>query len=241
MKGGSLMRPNDFTFKRDLDGITKLNCQSRYDKLVTLVNTVRQNPEARAELDRWDMDFSDDVVKFQVKVLAQNVILFANTKEAARSNGWNNSLKNAKHISSVRLGKWIIVFMPRENEVARQVNQEIRRLSSPMGFMVEDAKMVRLSETRGSPAGAFAQGIRQEIQQGKLQMIVCLVPSNAKDTYDAVKRICCIDNGIPSQVLTTNSLKKNLTSVLTKVSIQMSCKLGGEVWGVNIPVCVLFY
>jgi aubergine-like protein len=208
---------------------------------VRLIDTVRGKPEAKAELDKWEMDFSRDVVKFQTKVLEQNEILFANKKDIAASNGWNNSLKNAKHISSVHLRNWIIVFMPRETESARQVNQEIRRLSSPMGFMVEDAKMVRLSETRGSPAGAFAERIRQEIKQGKLQMIVCLVPSNAKDTYDAVKRICCIENGIPSQLLTSNTLKKNLVSVLTKVSIQMSCKLGGEVWGVNIPVCILFF
>jgi aubergine len=208
---------------------------------VRLIDTVRGKPEAKAELDKWEMDFSRDVVKFQTKVLEQNEILFANKKDTAASNGWNNSLKNAKHISSVHLRNWIIFFLPRESDAARTVNSEIRELSRAMGFIVEDAKMIKLNESRGSPAGSFSEGIRQELKHGKIQMIVCLVPSNAKDTYDAVKRICCIENGIPSQVLTTNTLKKNLKSVLTKVSIQMSCKLGGEVWGVNIPVCIIFY
>ena len=234
------MRPNDFTFKRDLDGITKLNCQLRYDKLVKLVKTVRETPEAKAELDRWEMDFSDDVVKFKTRVLGQEQIFFANKQDTARSNGWNNSLKDAKHISSVHLKNWLIVFLPRESETSMTVNREIIEIGRPMGFVVEDARMIRLQETRGSPAGAFAQGIKQELQKGIVQMIVCLVPSDAKDTYDAIKRICCIENGIPSQVIKANTLKKNTKSVLTKVAIQMSCKLGGEVWGLNIPVCYLY-
>lgn len=71
-------------------------------------------------------------------------------------------------------------------------------------------------------------------------MVVCIVPNTNKDTYDAIKRVCCIDYGIPSQVVTTNILNMNnmnkTKSVVTKVAIQMNCKLGGEIWGVTIPV-----
>jgi aubergine-like protein len=230
------MRPNDFTFKRDLDSITKLNCQARYDKLTNLINTIKSQPEANAELNKWEMNFSEDVVKFETKVMAQNTILFANTKDTAKSAGWNNSLRNARHISSIPLRKWLIVFMPRDQDTARTVNNEIMEISRPMGFEVSEARMVRLPEARGSPAGVFSQTVKSELASGQVQMVVCITPSNAKDTYDAIKKICCIDFGIPSQVLTTNTLKKNLKSVLTKVAIQMSCKLGGEIWGVNIPL-----
>ena len=230
------MKPNDFMFKRDLDGITKLDCQARYDKLVTLVDTVRHQPAAKAELEKWDMDFSEDVVKLDCKVLQQNSILFANTKDTARSNGWNNALRNAKHISSVHLKNWLLLFLPRDQDAARSVNNEIRQLSRPMGFIVEEAISIRLNEERGSSAGTFAQRLKAELTKGRVQMVVCITPSNAKDTYDAIKRICCLEYAIPSQVITSNTLKKNLKSVLTKVAIQMSCKLGGEVWGLNIPV-----
>lgn len=71
-------------------------------------------------------------------------------------------------------------------------------------------------------------------------MIVCIVPNNNKDTYDAIKKTCCIELGIPSQVVTSNILNmQNMNktkSVITKLAIQMNCKLGGEIWGVTIPV-----
>ena len=65
-------------------------------------------------------------------------------------------------------------------------------------------------------------------------MIVCLVPNTSKETYDAIKRICCIENSIPSQVVTSNVLNgQKAKSVITKIAIQMNCKLGGEIWGVG--------
>lgn len=70
-------------------------------------------------------------------------------------------------------------------------------------------------------------------------MIVCIVPNTNKDLYSSIKRMCCIEKGIPSQVVTSRILDGQpgkVKSVITKISIQMSCKLGGEPWGVWIPM-----
>ena len=78
------------------------------------------------------------------------------------------------------------------------------------------------------------------MQSNKPQIIVCIVPNTNKDVYDAIKRTCCNDFGVPSQVVTSNILNMNnmnkTKSVITKVAIQMNCKLGGDVWGLTIPV-----
>lgn len=44
---------------------------------------------------------------------------------------------------------------------------------------------------------------------------------------------------VPSQVIVgrTISKKNMLMSVCTKIGIQLNCKLGGEAWAVEIPVC----
>ena len=94
----------------------------------------------------------------------------------------------------------------------------------------------RLPE-RGSGGSIFASAIRERISASKFQMIVCLVPNTSKETYDAIKRICCVENSIPSQVVTSGVLNgQKAKSVITKIAIQMNCKLGGEIWGVTIPV-----
>lgn len=50
-----------------------------------------------------------------------------------------------------------------------------------------------------------------------------------------MKKICCVEHAVPSQVMCVNTMKKGL-SVATKVAIQMSCKIGGAPWHVKIPL-----
>lgn len=103
---------------------------------------------------------------------------------------------------------------------------------------------VKLSDVRGSVSGVFSNTIRSVIKDCNPQLIVCVVPNTNKDTYDAIKRTCCVEFGVPSQVVTSNILNtQNMNktkSVITKVAVQISCKLGGEIWGVTIPV-YLYY
>lgn len=53
-------------------------------------------------------------------------------------------------------------------------------------------------------------------------------------------KVCCLEYGLPSQVVTSNIINlNNMTktkSVVTKIAVQMNVKLGGEPWGVTIPI-----
>ena len=70
------------------------------------------------------------------------------------------------------------------------------------------------------------------------QMVVVILSSKRKDRYDAVKRICCLEFPVPSQVVTSAIIDdvRKRRSVVTKVAIQMNCKLGGELWTTMIPM-----
>lgn len=106
----------------------------------------------------------------------------------------------------------------------------LRRL---IGNYSELARILCNDETTST----FISAIRNAMNE-QLQMIVCIVPNNKKDRYDAIKKLCCVDLGIPSQVVVSRTLAKKqmLMSVATKIAIQMNCKLGGQVWRVSIPV-----
>ena len=75
------------------------------------------------------------------------------------------------------------------------------------------------------------------------QMVVAIVTSKRKDRYDAIKRLWCLDMPVPSQVVTSQIIEdgKKAKSVVTKVAIQMNCKLGGELWLTRIPVSSINY
>lgn len=62
--------------------------------------------------------------------------------------------------------------------------------------------------------------------------------SKRKDRYDAIKRLCCLEIPVPSQVVTSQIIddERKKRSVVTKIALQMNVKLGGELWATSIPI-----
>lgn len=54
-------------------------------------------------------------------------------------------------------------------------------------------------------------------------------PSSRDDRYSAVKRLCCVDMPVPSQVIVSNTIgqQHKLHSVTQRVALQINCKFGG--------------
>lgn len=56
--------------------------------------------------------------------------------------------------------------------------------------------------------------------------------------YAQIKKKCCLDRFVPSQVICLRTLKnpRGLLSIATKVVVQLNCKVGGAPWSVHIPL-----
>ena len=61
---------------------------------------------------------------------------------------------------------------------------------------VHDAKVLEVPNDRTE---TYLQAIRSEISP-KLQLVVTIFPTSRDDRYSAVKKLCCIDSPVPSQV-----------------------------------------
>ncbi|NXE70839.1 PIWL2 protein, partial [Calcarius ornatus] len=73
----------------------------------------------------------------------------------------------------------------------------------------------------------------------KLQLLLCIIPGGRDDVYGAIKKLCCVQSPVPSQVINAQSLTGHpgkIRSVVQKVLLQINCKLGGQLWGVDIPL-----
>lgn len=103
-----------------------------------------------------------------------------------------------------------------------------------MGIEADRPKEIQVPQD--SPE-LLANTLKQNITD-QVQMVVVIVSSKRKDRYDAIKRVCCLERPVPSQVCTSQIVEdqRKSRSVVTKIAIQMNCKLGGEVWQSNIPV-----
>merc|ERR1712050_250976 len=103
-----------------------------------------------------------------------------------------------------------------------------------MGIMVNAPEIIGLPDDR---TDTFVRALQGAVNQNT-QMVMVMVPNNRKDRYDAIKKFCCVDFPVPSQVVVARTVlkAKGLMSVATKIMIQINCKLGGEVWALNIPL-----
>ena len=61
---------------------------------------------------------------------------------------------------------------------------------------MHDAKVLEVPNDRTE---TYLQAIRSEISP-KLQLVVTIFPTSRDDRYSAVKKLCCIDSPVPSQV-----------------------------------------
>lgn len=70
------------------------------------------------------------------------------------------------------------------------------------------------------------------------RQVVVVLPTNRKDKYDSIKKYLCVDCPTPSQCVVSRTLSRPraLMTVATKIVLQMACKMGGELWSVEIPV-----
>ena len=69
-------------------------------------------------------------------------------------------------------------------------------------------------------------------------MIMVILPTNKKNTYDDVKRHLCCEVGVPSQCVLSKTIFKKNISISSKIMIQMACKVGAEPWVLNVDALV---
>ena len=134
----------------------------------------------------------------------------------------------------VALQNWLIVVTKRDSNRALDFMNMMKKVCPPMGIEVTDAHVLELPNDRTE---TYLQAIRKEIGP-HLQLVVAVFPTSRDDRYAAFKKLTCIEKPIPSQVINARTISqdKKLRSVTQKIALQINCKLGGELWAVDIPL-----
>jgi hypothetical protein len=72
------MDMKNFSMKRDLDQITKLDPEMRHQKLTRFLQTLKNKKEAQVDFDNWQMKLGDDLLNLNARVLKPVKIKFTN-------------------------------------------------------------------------------------------------------------------------------------------------------------------
>ncbi|KDR24113.1 Protein piwi, partial [Zootermopsis nevadensis] len=233
------MRGN-FNVMRDLAEHTRVGPQGRMDRLNAFNRRLLKEQNVRTDLLEWNMRLADKLIEFQGRVLPQEKILQGGHQgqevkyDAGPLTDWTKELRSNPMLVIPALNNWVVICPNRLRRDAQNFVSTLVRAAQGMRFVIPQPYFCDIPDDRAS---SFVQALEQVISSRDPQMIMCIVTNNRLDRYAAIKKKCCVDRAVPTQVIVARSLTaKSVMSIATKVAIQMSCKIGGAPWTVEIPL-----
>ncbi|TSO88073.1 Piwi-like protein 1 [Bagarius yarrelli] len=189
----------------------------------------------KAALTPWGLNFENRLLSLTGRVLPAERILQGQRvyEYKPREADWSKEMRGLPLISSVPLENWLMFYTRRNADIAHSLLQTLNKVSGPMGIRMQRAGMIEYDDRQESLLRALQQNVGQQIQ-----MVVVILPTNRKDKYDCVKKYLCVDCPTPSQCVVARTLSRPqaLMTIATKIALQMNCKMGGELWSVDIPL-----
>eukprot|EP00095_Tigriopus_kingsejongensis_P002312 maker-scaffold347_size200506-snap-gene-0.20 protein:Tk02312 transcript:maker-scaffold347_size200506-snap-gene-0.20-mRNA-1 annotation:"giwi protein" len=226
----------DLQFKK-VNSYTRQDPQKRVETLQKFAARFHQDQSSDPVLSKWGLQFQQALVPIKGRTLLPELIeCEKNTLSYSVDNAdWNQGLRNLRVINPKSCANWSVIFVEEGKDLARKFVDCLKKVSVGLGWNLPSPReIVGVNGRKSTELYAAIQASAAK----KPSMILVFIP-NQEEMYSGVKKILCVNNAIPSQVVTINLLKrleKGMMSVATKVSLQMATKLGCEPWRVKIPV-----
>ncbi|XP_043096775.1 piwi-like protein 2 [Puntigrus tetrazona] len=149
---------------------------------------------------------------------------------------WSREVVRDPSISTVPLNCWAVFYPRRATDQAEELVTTFTKVAGPMGIKIERPIRVELRDDRTE---TFIKSIHSQLtSEPRVQLVVCIMTGNRDDLYSAIKKLCCIQSPVPSQAINVRTISQpqKLRSIAQKILLQINCKLGGELWTVNVPL-----
>lgn len=225
----------NFHLMRALAEHTRVGPGPRINKLMAFSRRLREKPEIVQELKQWDLKLAETLVEFPGRLLPPETISGGrgSTYSAGREADWTRELRSRPMLQAAPINIWAIVCPSRCKSQAQSFMQTLQRAASGMQWSIPFPK---LQEIRDDRPASYLEGLDHAINLYNPQLILCVVTNNKSDRYNAIKKKCCVDRPVPTQVILAKNLdSKGVMSIATKVAIQLNCKLGGAPWSIPLP------
>ncbi|XP_064025078.1 piwi-like protein 1 [Pogoniulus pusillus] len=226
---------NDFNMMKDLSIHTRLPPEQRQREIGRLRDYIQNDENVQKELQDWGLNFDSNLLSFPGRVVQGEKILqsgnvFDYNPQLA---DWSKETRGAPLICPKPLDNWVLMYTRRNYDVANALVQNLFKVTPSMGIKMKRATMIEVDDR----TEAYLRAIQESITHDT-NIAVFILSSSRKDKYDAIKKYLCTDCPIPSQCVLARTLSKPQTAmaVATKIALQMNCKMGGELWTVEIPL-----
>lgn len=97
------------------------------------------------------------------------------------------------------MSHWAIFHPPRDSNIVNSFLKELIKCASVMNMGIQEP--IKIIVPKNSPE-LFVSKVHDVVQNNSsLQLVVIIFSSLRNDFYNAIKRLCCAQLGIPSQVI----------------------------------------
>ena len=142
-------------------------------------------------------------------------------------------LRECKPVISVPLDRWQLFYLDRDQGLAKDFIKSIQHICSGFGQTIAQPLLVPFGGGRDM-AKVFSSVLAEKVNM-KAQLVVVILPRNLQYAYKAIKGVLTTDKPVPSQVIMSSSLERRDLSVISKILVQIMCKIGATPWTVNLP------
>ncbi|XP_050347903.1 piwi-like protein Ago3 [Nymphalis io] len=226
---------SNFRLMKDVATYTRITPSQRHAAFKKYIQNVLSNETAKNRLKGWGLSIAPETINLTARILPPEPLYFGNeVKVPGKTNAdWNVDISRNAVMQAVDIMRWVVLYTDRDTQVATDFVETLKRCSRPMGITVSKPDMIRLPNDR---TDTYVMALKKCITT-HLQLVVAISPTMRDDRYAAIKKICCADNPVPSQVINARTLmnSQKIRSITQKILLQMNCKLGGTLWNISIP------
>ncbi|XP_014773732.1 piwi-like protein 1 isoform X1 [Octopus bimaculoides] len=226
---------SDFRVMKDIAAHTRVTPMQRQLTLNRFVESIKSNEDAMQQLTNWGLYFEDASIQIEGRYFQpERIIMRERDFVASEEADWGRDLSRASVITPVPLQNWVVITCKQDIGKSKDYISMMMKVTGPMGIDVSQPKLI---ETRDQRTETLIRLLRETIHKN-LQLVVIIFPTSRDDKYSAVKKLCCVECPVPSQVIIarTISQQQKLRSVTQKIALQINCKLGGDLWALSIPL-----
>ncbi|KAM9811002.1 piwi-like protein 2 [Neosynchiropus ocellatus] len=227
----------DFRAMKELTPLINVSGNQHTALIQQLLKNIQKSPESLTQLNGWGLGIGSQIVMVNAKSLPhESICLKSSSFSIGPDATWSREVVREPSINAIPLTWWAIFFPRRCGNQAEELLSTFNKVAGCMGVRLEKPNYVELADDRTEN---YIKSIHSRlISEPNMQLVVCIVVGNRDDLYSAIKKLCCVKNPIPSQVINvrTISQQQKLRSVAQKILLQINCKLGGELWTVNVPL-----
>uniref|UniRef100_A0A182QY29 Uncharacterized protein n=1 Tax=Anopheles farauti TaxID=69004 RepID=A0A182QY29_9DIPT len=230
---------DDFQLMRSIADHTRLRPDRRMEQLMAFNERLQNTPATREVFQFWKVELDRRILEVPGRILEQETVVFnGSTIPAGRKAEWGQAFRNNRMLESVELRRWAILVEGSASRCASDFLRCMMEVAHAMGFRISEPQYIAVRDRSNA---AYTNSLTHAAMQDP-QMVVIVVPNEDTQRYNAIKKLACLNYGIPTQVLKQRTITprggniRSLMSVATKVAIQMNCKLGGIPWTVKNPL-----